>query len=101
MYQHIILPEAYHEFFKAWEWYEEIQDGLGNRFRDKVFGTINRIIENPFHYAERTPRFREALIDVFPYLIVYEVFPDKRKVVIISIFHCKRNPILKYKKGQK
>lgn len=97
MYQYSILPKAYHEFFEAWEWYQEIRDGLGDRFKNEVFRTIKRIVKHPLHYAERTKTYREALVDVFPYLIVYQVFPDKGKIAIVSIFHCKRNPTTKYK----
>lgn len=97
MYQYVVLPEAYQEFFEAWEWYEAIQERLGDRFRNEVFRTIHQIVHNPYQYAERKPPYREALVEVFPYLIVYELFPEKKKIAIVSIFHCKRNPISKYR----
>lgn len=94
MYKCIFLPKAYQEFFEAWEWYEQVQIGLGDRFRNELFKTVKIIANNPIQYAVRKKHYREALIEVFPYLIVYQVKNDK--IVIVSVFHSSRNPVMKY-----
>lgn len=96
MYKCIFLPKAYQEFFEAWEWYEQVQIGLGDRFRNELFKTVQIIANNPVQYAIRKSPYREALIEVFPYLIIYQVIEKKNKIAIVSVFHSSRNPIMKY-----
>ena len=54
------------ELAEAATWYEERQYGLGQRFEDEVFKKIDLIEANPLHYQKRK-KFREALVDAFPY----------------------------------
>ena len=53
-------------------WYEERESGLGTKFRESVESTILSIIDNPFaHPIVEGSRVRRALVDRFPYIVVY------------------------------
>jgi len=72
------------------EWYEEQTAGLGERFAEIIYGSINAIANNPLIYKKVKANIREFVVEQFPYLIIYEY---KNNVVnIIRIFHTSRNP---------
>jgi plasmid stabilization system protein ParE len=54
----ILLSRAKHELTDAWEWYEDKQPGLGDRFIKEVYKTINKIRRNPEHYQLRNSYYR-------------------------------------------
>lgn len=95
-YAYEILLKARTELLEAWEWYEDRQEGLGDRFKDQVFQKITQLIQTPDRYPERKKSFREVRTDVFPYLIIYKIARKKRVVIIVSIFHTHRSPKKKY-----
>ncbi len=51
-FEFIFLEKAKSELLETWIWYEERQEGLGERFKEKVFECINNIEQNPFLYPE-------------------------------------------------
>ena len=94
----IFLLSASQEFFEAWQWYEDKQIGLGDRFKKEVYSLIHKIEQLPERYIERKKYYREARINIFPYLIIYRIDKKNNLIVILSIFHTSRNPLLKYKR---
>ncbi|HVZ98329.1 MAG TPA: type II toxin-antitoxin system RelE/ParE family toxin [Chitinophagaceae bacterium] len=91
--------EAYKEFIEAYAWYEERQSGLGDRFMNSVENKLKQISNNPGYYSKKYgTNFRQAKIDDFPYLIVYEFFKRKGIIHIAAIYHSKRNPKRKYRR---
>lgn len=97
-YQVELHPEALLELKESYQWYEERSEGLGLRFMGLVNKRINEIANDPEIYAKKEGSYREALIDVFPYMIIYELFKKEGIVFISDIFHTKRNPRQKYKR---
>ena len=96
-YQVEILFKANKEIFEAWAWYEKQQIGLGDRFENEVFKKIKLIQNNPFHYSLKKIAY-EALVDKFPFLIIYQVNDNKKLIIILSIFHTSRHPKQKFPK---
>jgi ParE toxin of type II toxin-antitoxin system, parDE len=78
------------------EWYEERSAGLGNRFLEYVNKKMQDLVIHPERYPVKKGNYREALIQVFPYIIVYEYLKEKNIVFVSYVFHAKRNPSLKY-----
>ena len=87
---------AQKEILQAWTWYEDRQAGLGDRFVDEVKKRIYEIEQNPERYPQRKTPYRETGLKIFPYLIVYRVKKKHAIVIIVSVFHAKRNPMKKY-----
>ncbi|TKK65690.1 type II toxin-antitoxin system RelE/ParE family toxin [Ilyomonas limi] len=96
-YTIVFLSRAQYELLEAWEWYEDKQTGLGDRFKDKVMKCIHNIAQHPERYPIRKRAFRDVRIEVFPYLIIYRIDANRNIIVISSIFHTSRNPKKKYK----
>jgi len=98
VYSFVIKEEAAKELTDAFLWYEEQQDGLGIIFRTKILAKLNKVCANPLHYKSSYKKFHEALIDTFPFLIVYIIDDKQLRIIVMAIFHTSRNPIKKFRK---
>lgn len=81
-----ILEAADKEWTEAALWYDKQSPGLGNRFIVMVEKKLELIAKYPERYPKRKGNFREALVNIFPYIIVYSFYETKETVVIYSIF---------------
>lgn len=93
----IISSRAQKEITQAWQQYEERQQQLGDRFLNEVIHQIQLIEQSPARYPTRYKSYNEALVTVFPFLIIYRLNSKKKSIRIVSVFHTSRNPKKKYK----
>src|SRR5689334_17026680 len=98
-YTYQVHPLVEQDFYEGYEWYEDKQKGLGERFIPTVFKKINEILVNPEVYGRRSNKsHREAEVDTFPYLVVYRISKRRKEIYITSIHHMKKHPRKKYRK---
>lgn len=97
IYRVAFLQKATRELLDAWQWYEDRQPGLGDRFKQEVFRCIHIIENNPERYPERKKHYKEALVKIFPYLLIYRINKRRKIITIVAVFHGHRNPKGKYK----
>lgn len=97
MYKVSYRPRATKELVEAVEYYNDKQDGLGERFLREVQSKLEIVKKQPDYYAIKNNFSREVKIKDFPYQIIYRVDEQYKVVVIQSIFHIKRNPQNKYR----
>jgi plasmid stabilization system protein ParE len=90
-YSYLQLRKAQNEILDAWEWYENKQIGLGDRFIQEVQKKIKSILFNPLKYPLKG-KYYEAQTDIFPYLIIYDIDKITNVILIVSVFHMSRNP---------
>jgi len=96
VYKKIITASFDRELWKNVDWYDEKQQGLGDKFLLDVYETMQLILKNPFAFRRSIKETRECLLAVFPYLIVYEI-ENQDTVVFYMLFPFKRNPRKKNK----
>ena len=86
----IVRPEAEAEMADAFDWYEARVAGLGEAFLLCLDAVFSAVMRNPRQYPRIHRTVRRALVRRFP----YEVFfvEDAERVVVLSVFHAKRNP---------
>ncbi len=71
-------PKADEEYIEAYTPHEEQQEGLGEKFIEAVRKRMASIANNPEIFGSKDDlHFREALIETFPYIIVYKVNKHK------------------------
>ena len=63
------LEESEQELVEAVLWYESKEAGLGIRFRDEIAHVLDRIVEDPLLWRERSGGYRRVNCPVFPYYI--------------------------------
>lgn len=92
LYILIIREEANNEMAQAYLYYEEIQEGLGERFLTEVSNRYNDISRNPRHYGfiDDNKIFRDVKVKHFPYQIIYEIIENA--VIVYSVFNSYQNP---------
>lgn len=95
-YSIIYSSRAQKEIAKTWEWYEDRQQGLGDRFINEIMRRVLLIEQNPYRYPNRYKSYKETPVPVFPFLIIYRINKRKRLVGIVSVFHTSINPRRKY-----
>lgn len=93
----ILSIRAQKEIIEAWEWYEERQQGLGDRFIKELTRRIRLIEKNPDRYPTRHKSYKETPVPVFPFLVIYRLNRKKKLVRIVSVFHTSLNPKKKFK----
>ena len=97
-YTILFHPKAETEFLNAYLWYEELLEGLGERFSNAVENQIKLISKNPEHYQLRKKDCRESRTKIFPYLIVFKLYKNRKEILVVAIYHTSRTPSKKYSK---
>jgi len=59
-------PEAQEEFYKAIDYYEDIESGLGYDFALEVHSAIKRSVEFPKAWSVLEGEIRRSLVQRFP-----------------------------------
>jgi plasmid stabilization system protein ParE len=86
----VIRRKARADFDAAFDWYEQQRAGLGIKFAERDQTVFDSISAMPEQHA---PIFRDvckALVRPFPYSVIYRI--RGRQVVVLAVFHNKRNP---------
>jgi plasmid stabilization system protein ParE len=83
-------PEAEGEFFEAIAYYEERAPGLGLDFSAEVHATIQRILAFPLAWQVLEDDIRRALVNRFPYGVLYAV--DETRIWIVAVMDLHRQP---------
>lgn len=79
------------EIIEAYLYYEEKSFGLGEELLENLDVYFGRIKFNPEHFPQNRKPYREAFIQRFPFLIIYEI--TKNKIIVYSVFNTWQNPI--------
>jgi toxin ParE1/3/4 len=88
-----IRPAARREFDDACDWYSDESIDLRGRFVTAVGKTISSISNRPLTFpVVYGTKARRAVVEQFPFSIFFII--DDTKIVILSIFHDRRNPII-------
>ena len=86
----IIEPFASDDLARHIAFYDAQRDGLGLEFMTQVKSMLQRLAENPQLYPVVYRDTRKALLDRFPYWVLYRF--DDEKVQVIGVMHTSRNP---------
>jgi toxin ParE1/3/4 len=93
----LIENRAEQDIQQAYNYYEAQQVGLGVRFNQSVFQSIDVLRQSPF-FQIRYDKFRCLPLKGFPYMIHFEVDEVNFNVTIYAVIHTHRNPIASWLK---
>ena len=82
--------DAEAEFENAAEYYDGCRSGLGLDFAQEVYATIARVIQYPEAWSPMSRNTRRALVNRFPFGIIYQVKPEV--LYIIAVADLRRRP---------
>jgi toxin ParE1/3/4 len=80
---------ALRDIDRAYNWYEDRKEGLGDRFIAAVRETAAAINVNPLGYEKRIAAARKANLRHFPYALWFKV--DEGNNLVIACLHAKRD----------
>ncbi len=83
-------PEAEREFVQAALWYEEQQQGLGQRFLNCVQDALNRLVISPELYPLVDGDVRRCLTKTFPFGILFRA--GREQIAVLAVMHLHREP---------
>ena len=83
-------PEAEAEFYKAIDYYEGCEQGLGYDFSIEVYSTIQNILDYPTAWPVLEDDVRRYLTNRFPYGILYSIESDS--IFILAVMYLHRDP---------
>lgn len=89
-YEIIFRPEAEADLFDAVNWYEVKVKSLGSHFLLNVEAAVESILRTPEAFTPIYKNTRRALVRKFPFGIHYLI--DGDKIIVLAVFHVKRNP---------
>lgn len=87
-----INTSAQNDLKNAVYWHETKQVGLGKRLLNDKEKTLYRIKSNPYIFRFEG-KYRNALLDIFPYTVIYEI--DEQEIIILAVFNTHQNPAKK------
>ena len=93
----VISSRAQKEIEESWAWYEDRFAGLGDRFLNEILECLHQIELNPDRFPTKFKSYKEAVVDTFPFLVIYRINKKSNIVRVVSMFHTSRNPKRKYK----
>ena len=86
------------DFSEAYEWYEDKKTGLGDEFLLAVEKKIVEIVTNPEYFGSKgNMKYREALTERFPFIIVYIINAKRNEIVICAVHNAKKSNKGKYR----
>ena len=71
-------------------WYAGISMELGNRFRQSVNESLDRVELMPLSFGRVESELRVSRVDSFPYLLVFE--SDGKSTDLLGVFHSASDP---------
>jgi plasmid stabilization system protein ParE len=86
------LEPAVIEFDQAVAYYDNEQQGLGEKFRLEIQRSLLRIANYPESYQAISLRSRRCLVAKFPYGIIYQYKNANNSIVVVAIAHLHRKP---------
>ncbi len=89
-----VRVEAVREYSAVAIWYDKRGSGLGLRFLDDLQHCFTLIRDNPQGFQLRKDDFRHAMLDDFPYRVVFKVKGDD--VFVYQIRHTRRKPSTRF-----
>ena len=82
--------EAKDDLFRAVNYYEEKERGLGKRVRDEIAEILRTVASAPYLWRERSSGYRRVNCPVFPFYIAYVIRDSV--VVVLAVAASRMEP---------
>lgn len=85
------------EYYASLAWYKERSFQAAENFIKAVNDTLDKIADDPKRYRNTYKNFFEVGLTTYPFAVIYFIDEEVQQVVVMSIFHYKRNPRKKFR----
>ncbi len=97
MYLYIFQPKAQMEYEDSIIWYAKRSIVAAENFIKEIDVTLEKICSFPLRWKNDFLIFYEFNLKKYPFTIMYSIDEVRKIVIVMSIFHQKRNPTKKHK----
>ncbi len=95
----LVIPEIVEvEIEEAATYYNKQQDGLANSLYRDLTETLSFIEKNPFTFQKTQKDYKQALLNKFPYLIIYKVYENE--ILFFKFINAKKHPAKRHKNNE-
>jgi len=95
-YSLFVFEEVYQELENASKYYNEKRPGLESELFDEWLMALKRLQTDPEIYQKKKKNLRQAMLERFPFLVVFEIIEST--VVVYRFIHVRRNVKKRYPK---
>jgi len=88
----VIEEEAERELSEGVEYYDKREPGVGQRFAREVREVFRKVCDHPERFPCASRLTKKAKILGWPYSVYFTINFETEEVVIVSVWHGKRNP---------
>lgn len=96
MYKVTLRKRAAKEYLRAIFWYKERSLQAAENFVKAMNEAFSNLKLQPLYYRNTYKNFPKIKLQKYPYALVYFIDEEKESIVIITVFHVKRNPKNKF-----
>jgi mRNA-degrading endonuclease RelE of RelBE toxin-antitoxin system len=93
-YKIIVDPTAGIDINENIDWYNKVQPGLGLKFYKQIQAIFKTIRKNPHAFYIRYKTSHTATIKKFPFMVHYFIDDEIKTIVVTSVLHTSRDPII-------
>ena len=87
-----IIPAANADFAEGYDWFEEQENGRGEKFEGVIQRRLKGVAANPLMHQIIQGNIRRAYVRDYQYIIFYEYVLATNTVLVYSIFHTSQDP---------
>ena len=82
-------PEVQNDIGDSYNWYEDRQEGPGERFLIELEFSYTQLELHPRYYGKSQGNLRRIQLNTFPYIVAFEI--KGNSIFVYAVFHQKRN----------
>ncbi|MEK7256637.1 MAG: type II toxin-antitoxin system RelE/ParE family toxin [Bacteroidota bacterium] len=99
-YKIYLGKKAKEEYEEAMLWYHEASPQAAVKFKANILATLHEMSLRPHKYGpvRHRPRYRRAIVNRFPYQIVFRLEENTQRIFVLSFWHTRRNPAVLMKR---
>ena len=86
--KHTFHPHAEKKLEEIESYYDDVDEELGNRFREEIDTTISRIFKFPNAWQPLTKVDRRCRLNDFPYGIIYRL--ESNEIYVLAVMYLRR-----------
>lgn len=88
------------EYLNSLIWYKERSLQAAENYVLAVNEALDRVASNPHQFRNTYQQFYEIGLKRYPFAIIYFIDEHEHQIVVVSIFHYKRNPRKKFRDNE-
>jgi|688.fasta_scaffold32402_2 toxin ParE1/3/4 len=93
-FEMLISKSAKKEIDTAYLFYLDRSLRIADKFIHEIYKYILEIQSNPTQFRDVRKKYKVCIVNRYPFHIYY--FIDRRKVIVVSVFHTSRKPKRKF-----